>query len=118
MKPAYGRRRDLMQLAAAIVGTAAAAQVIESSPAAAAPEGLDVHAALNTYEVSDRPQGITFGGTGRVEVSEVVGANGRRLLLRDADDGIWIGGCLITDPFVLARLGAELTHAAERMGNQ
>jgi hypothetical protein len=73
---------------------------------------LDIHAALNTYESPDRPAGFTAPAPGQ---AEVVGANGRRLLVRRMPEGLWIGGCLISDPVVLADLASFVSYEADLM---
>lgn len=131
-----GKNASLVQIAAAIVGSAAATQVVTPVPeivqrdhrrgacwcgtrhsltdlplpAAAHAEGLDVHAALNTYEA--RP-GELEGATEELDTLGIVGANGRRLIARWAPDGVWIGGCLITDEAVADRLAAFITREDE-----
>lgn len=117
-----GRARDLQQIAAAVVGTAAGAQWVadgksrpeleaevarlrarvaeleQAAPAAA----LDVHAALNTYEVAaDVPPGFDLPTPNMLLV---IGANHRRLIVRKDAAGVWIGGCLISERFHLVRL--------------
>lgn len=65
---------------------------------------LDVHAALNTYEVaSGVPEQIAHPGP---ETISVIGANRRRLIVRRDADGLWVGGCLITDREVAEGLAA------------
>lgn len=55
---------------------------------------MEIHAALNTYEVAGTPP-LAQHADPRTFV--VVGANSRRLIARWNVDGVWIGGCLITD---------------------
>jgi hypothetical protein len=105
----YGpnREQSLMQVAAAVVGSAAASQVI--APAVA--ERLDVHAALNTYESPDLDPGVYHTAEGL----SVVGSNGRRLIARDQAGSVWIGGCEIVDPRDLRNLILNLTGMADDM---
>lgn len=78
-------------------------------PAASA-EGLDVHAALNTYEVAlDVPEGAAE----ELNTLAIVGANHRRLIARWTSAGVWVGGCLITDEAVADRLAAFITREDE-----
>lgn len=109
MRRRYGRTpagNDLIQVAAAVVGAAAATQVI--APAARA-EGLDVHAALNTYEVE--PDAVPGVYRNDPQVS-VVGENRRRLIVQRMPDGVWIGGCKVTDPDQLLELANVLAFWA------
>lgn len=75
---------------------------------AASVAALDVHAALNTYEVaSGVPEQIAHPGP---EMISVIGANRRRLIVRRDADGLWVGGCLITDREVAEGLAAFITR--------
>jgi hypothetical protein len=130
-----------VNIAAAVVGSAAAAQVIgperhpdgeKREPYTAdnlraqadekpAPAELDVHAALNTYETPDRDPGV-YGDAGPLAMhgpfgteTSVVGANGRRLIVREVAGNTWIGGCEIADPRDLRILIARLLADAYRM---
>ncbi len=71
---------------------------------------MDVHAALNSYETPGTPEGAY-----EVDVATmaVVGANGRRLIVRWQDEGVWIGGCLITDPAVAETLAVFVAREAD-----
>lgn len=135
-----GPVNSLMQVAAAVVGSAAAAQVIapdlrcshgepvvEESPsvfAGAAPvrtyadgcqsygpyAGEAAQAAEHTYQ-TDLPQGAY--GNGHPAQQDIVGANGRRLILRWVPEGVYVGGCLITDREVAASLARFITREDE-----
>lgn len=89
------REQGLMQLAAAVVGAAGAAQVIapQAEDMRSLVERLDVHEALNTYEESGLPAGAYEID---LNTRAIVGANGRRLIIRRDHEGLWIGGCLIS----------------------
>lgn len=81
------------------------------TPPAASAESLDVHAALNTYEVApDVPEGVAEEPSTLV----IVGANHRRLIVRWTDEGVWVGGCLVTDEAVADRLAAFITREDEK----
>ncbi len=82
---------------------------------------LDIHAALNTYETPDRAPGV-YGERGLSEMwgpfgveTSAVGANGRRLIVREVGGSTWIGGCEIADPRDLRILIARLLADAARM---
>jgi hypothetical protein len=103
--PHRGQLPDLMEIAAAVVGSAAAAQVIEPAPIAA----LDVHAALNTYEVEPDVAPGVYRNDPQVSV---IGENRRRLIVQRMPDGVWIGGCKVTDPDQLLELANVLAFWA------
>lgn len=149
MRPHDRRGRDLVQIAAAVVGSAAAAQVVgppyskehdrvldlvddalrtslgihpESDDVTISYEqvhgaGYAVTAAvvssaartveqqLNTY-ADHRPEGLHADPAGPA----YVGANGRRLMLRETPEGLYLGGALIAD----AEQALRLTSAIER----
>ena len=151
-----GDGNSLMQVAAAVVGSAAAAQHIPTGsppccddheldgvetiqcchdcPAAeaagpsvsemerlrarvaeleqAAPvAALDVHAALNTYEVvAGTPAGFEQTAP---HMARLVGANRRKLIARWDADGLWLGGCLIADREHAEALASFITREAE-----
>lgn len=85
-----------------------AAEAVAAVVAAQVPApNVDAH--LNSY-VSDLPQGVYDHGT----TLSVVGANGRRILVRDDVDGVWIGGVLVTDGAVLTALAHLLDGMADR----
>lgn len=113
MRRRYGRTpgsNDLMQAAVAVVGPAAATQVI---PARA--DALDVHAALNTYEVEPDATPGVYRNDPHVSV---VGENRRRLILQRMADGVWIGGCKVTDPDQLLEIANVLAFwAADGWGS-
>lgn len=94
------RRRDLYQVAAAVIGSAAAAQVVDPV--------MTGQAATHTYETSAVP-----GATETPHQLDVVGANGRRLIMRWVPEGVWVGGCLITDQDVAGKLAAFITRENE-----
>lgn len=72
---------------------------------------LDVHQALNTYEVAaDVPQ--TYEDA-TPHMALVIGANHRKLIARWDADGLWLGGCLITDREVAEQLVAFITREDE-----
>lgn len=105
MRNPRGRDASLMQIAAAVVGSAAATQVIPARP-----ERLDIHAALNTYETTGGP-GYRLVSRGQ---AEVVGTNGRRLIARNEADGVWLGGCLVARSDLLALAGQLAEWSGER----
>ena len=72
---------------------------------------LDVHQALNTYEVAaDVPQ--TYEDV-TPHMALVIGANHRKLIARWDTDGLWLGGCLITDRGVAEKLASFITREDE-----
>lgn len=78
-------------------------------PAPASVADLDVHAALNTYEVlPDAKPGVYLNYP---QVS-VVGENRRRLIMQRMADGVWIGGCKVTDPDDLLEIANVLAFWA------
>lgn len=111
MRPrAYGRSADLMQIAAAVVGSGAAAQVIVPAGQDAErerPVDLDAQADQNTYLTGGTP-----GVSQTPHRMDVVGANQRRLIAFRAPEGVWIGGCLVSSTEDLERLCAWLRGRA------
>jgi hypothetical protein len=110
----YGRDASLMQIAAAVVGSAAAAQVIVPAGQDAErdrPDDAELagHAYNNTYETTDAPGTFRYAG----ERIDVVGINGRKLIALRSPEGIWIGGCLVTSASDLERLCAFLMGREE-----
>lgn len=95
-RPHVSRNAGLMQIAAAVVGAAAAAQVIKPA------DGAHEH----TYETAELPGAYVT----HPDQLDIVGANGRRLILRWVDDGVYVGGCLITDPGVADKLATMVTR--------
>jgi hypothetical protein len=82
------------------------AELEQAAPAAA----LDVHAALNTYEVA---AGVDPGVEDLTpSMLLVVGANHRRLVVRWQDEGVWVGGCLIAAREDAEALAAFITRVA------
>jgi hypothetical protein len=72
---------------------------------------LDLHMALNTYESPGVPPTVVAVPMGL----DVVGANNRRLLVRQFDEGVWIGGCLISDRGDLEMLVSYLSSRADAL---
>lgn len=63
---------------------------------------------FNSYETTREPGVVVEGAA-----TSVTGANGRRILIRDDADGVYIGGVLITsrdDLAVLVSVLGELSH--------
>lgn len=136
----FGPTNSLMQVAAAVVGTAAAAKVIPArrwchcdeqgypgphevsdgcdpaGPLGAAIPAPDVadevvnQQAEHTYR-ADLPEGAY--GNGHPAQQDIVGANGRRLILRWVPEGVYVGGCLITDREVAESLVRFITREDE-----
>lgn len=156
-KPRPGQARDLVQIAAAVVGSAAAAQVVNAGPPysekhdqildeiervlrdqlGVEPDGTqntidyeDVHqasyaitaavlplmqrhdsdcqSAQHTYVHQGEPGIYPHGNRdGRHFAVDAVGTNGRRLLVRDDPDGVYLGGAMFTDDDAL-KLAAHL----------
>jgi hypothetical protein len=78
--------------------------------AAASAEGLDIHAALNTYETLPYAEpGFTLSGP----QADLIGVNRRRLITRETEDGLWVGGCLIKSTADARELAAFLTDWAD-----
>jgi len=72
---------------------------------------FEVHQALNTYEVAaDVPQ--TYEDV-TPHMALVIGANHRKLIARWDTDGLWLGGCLITDRGVAEKLASFITREDE-----
>lgn len=96
-----GRDASLMQIAAAMVGTAPAAQVV-------APE-VEQQAHQHTYLTRAEP-----GVTETPWQLDVVGANHRRLIAYWAPDGgLYVGGCLIGDRSDAEALAAFILREAD-----
>ncbi len=161
------RHRDLVELAAAVTGAAAAAQVIQPQPVAASdvlgdaiwavlldkldvgsypdrtleyPAGdgddltevkdalveeiapqlerhdSDCQANQHTYVHPGEP-GIFLHGSAGLDRTplclDAVGTNGRRLLVRDDPDGVYIGGAMFTNDQVI-KLAAHLDLLVDR----
>lgn len=116
----YGRNASLMQIAAAVVGSSAAAQVIapictdEWQPAHQAgshPEACATCGGVGTVQAEQHTY-LTGGTPGVSETPhrlDVVGANQRRLIAFRAPEGVWIGGCLVSSPEDLVRLSEWLS---------
>jgi len=80
------------------------AELEQAGPTAA----LDVHQALNTYEVAaDVPPGVLPVAP---HMAMVIGANHRKLIARWDTDGVWLGGCLIADREHAEALAAFITR--------
>lgn len=121
-RPGFGR--DLQQIAAALVGTAAATQVVSPRYAERAgvpyeepsvedgPDEQGAQAAEHTYQA---PEGTQQQATRPSPYQlEVVGANGRRLIAHRGQDGrVWVGGCEFADMAELRRFAGWLTVWAE-----
>jgi hypothetical protein len=105
-----GDGNSLMQVPPATVEERAERAVADEYgiPAPAKAEGLDVHAALNTYETSDHPSATETPN----EIS-LVGSNGRRLVARWTTEGVWIGGCLVSQREHAEALAAFITREAD-----
>lgn len=103
----YGPANSLMQVAAAVVGTAAAARAI---PVADVAGEVVNQQAEHTYQ-TDLPQGAY--GNGHPAQQDIIGANGRRLILRWVPEGVYVGGCLIADPEVADSLARFITREGE-----
>jgi hypothetical protein len=101
----FGRRdASLMQIAAAVVGSAAAAQVIGPS------EEMIRQADEHTYLTGERA-GVNETAAG--DRLDLVGVNERRLIALWTDEGVWVGGCLITNRADAEYLAAFLTREAD-----
>lgn len=100
-----GRDASLMQIAAAVVGSAAAAQVIQ---AGARDEEMETQMDQHTYLTQAEP-----GVTEAADQLDVVGANRRRLIARWTKEGVYVGGCLIADRADAEYLAAFLTREAD-----
>jgi hypothetical protein len=111
MTRAGGRRaRDLTELAAAVVGAAAAAQVptcthphdgmLYEKPAEPQRHDGDCQMAQHTYVHQGEPGVYSHGPTPHY-AADVVGTNGRRLLMRDDPDGLYVGGVLLTNELAI-----------------
>jgi hypothetical protein len=98
MKPRNGREQGLMQIAAAVVGAAGAAQVVGPEM----PIGIEQH--LNTY-ADKRAEGLYAEGDRQ---ASLVGADHRRIIVRDAAEGLYVGGVRITDEAVATGLVDEI----------
>jgi len=87
--------------------------VVEPVPVdrAARSTDLDLHMALNTYESPGVPPAVVAVPMGL----DVVGANNRRLLVRQFDEGVWIGGCLISDRGNMEMLISYLSSRADAL---
>lgn len=70
-----------------------------------------IHAALNTYETTDRAPGVYDDGGMR----SVVGANRRRLIIKEQLGGVWIGGCKVESGDDLRKLAALLLAMATEL---
>jgi hypothetical protein len=77
---------------------------------AAPADRLDIHAALNTYET---PEGAEPGFWIDGAQADLIGANGRRLIARETEDGMYVGGCLIKSTADARELAAFLTDWAD-----
>jgi hypothetical protein len=68
-----------------------------------------MHVAMNTYETVAAGEGIYIehDDDDRISQVDVIGANHRRLIVRDTDEGLYVGGCVISNPAV-ARVLAEV----------
>jgi hypothetical protein len=107
----HGRNTSLMQIAAAVVGSSAAAQVIRHACRDDERETqMQAQTEQHTY-LTEAPEGVTET-PGQLDV---VGANQRRLILRWEPDGsgVWIGGCLITNPADAEYLADFITREAD-----
>jgi hypothetical protein len=74
------------------------------------PEAMAAHAALNTYEA---PAGTEPGFTLAGPQADLIGANGRRLIGRETDEGLYVGGCLIKSTTDARELAAFLIDWAD-----
>jgi hypothetical protein len=99
-RPRFQSGVSLMQIAAAVVGSASASQVVDP-PVYTHKHGdrlcAEVPCARNdadghTYRTSAEP-----GVSSDVSQIDIVGANGRRLIARWTPEGVYVGGCLISD---------------------
>lgn len=70
-------------------------------------ESLDIEQLLNTY-TDDRDEGVYEDPAGPA----YVGANGRRLMLRKAPEGLYVGGALLTSIDDVQLFAAYLTEWA------
>lgn len=107
----HGVAGDLVRLAAAVVGSAAAAQVIgrhvDGEPDTRAEQAAQ--AQEHTCDSAFTDPGLTRAGEG---YAWVVGANERRLIIKRMGDGVYLGGCLISDRALLRELAAYLAAEA------
>lgn len=136
MRP-QDRSAQVAQLAAAVVASAAAGQAVKRPvpygcdgdpctiphhhPVPDEPQRHDgdCQAAQHTY-VSPGVPGVYPHGDrhGRHFAADAVGVNGRRLLVRDDPDGVYVGGALFTteDAYRLAAFILETTVRREGQG--
>lgn len=91
---------DLLRKAVARSGDAPARGVVD----ARAPEADQAHE--HTYQTPQVPGAYVT----HPDQLDIVGVNGRRLIVRWVDEGVYVGGCLITDPFVAERLASWVTR--------
>lgn len=89
--------------------TTDAVKILDAVLAVRRPE-VEPDAHLNSYET-----GLTQGVYDHGAMLSVVGANGRRLLIRDDADGVYVGGVLITEPVVLAAVAGLLGRMTDRI---
>lgn len=124
----YVEGNSLVAVAAAVVGSAAAAQVIAPKcPVTEEPCPGDEHGRIcrtacsstddaelagqafnNTYET-----GAPAGTTSSPAQLDVVGANGRRLIARWMPEGVWVGGCMIASREDAEKLAAFITREGD-----
>lgn len=70
-------------------------------------DAVAMNGLLNTYATGTAP-GIWHTATG----CDAVGSNGRKLIVRDDPDGVYVGGCQISSPDDLRDLAAILLGMA------
>lgn len=63
----------------------------------------------HTYLTGATPGAYTFNPA----ELDIVGANGRRLIVRWVPEGVYVGGCLITDPAAAEKLAEWITRESE-----
>lgn len=133
MNPRDHKARDLLAVAAAVISTAAACDTPAGSCTArwTLPGGticcarhIDGCPELTTEQVNHTYEtGADGPGLHRKDghTWSLVGDNGRRIIVREDADGLYVGGVLLDDPIVVIRLANLLgqlgrSMAAERSG--
>lgn len=117
MRPRGSKGRDLVAIAGAVVDSAAAAQVVMQDERPSPEGGKCMHPLTseqneNTYSAVGLWPGVWVEDE---RTHSVVGTNGRRIIVREDADGLYVGGVLLADSGVVGDLAALLTTMSAAM---
>lgn len=120
MRPRGSKGRDLMAIAGAVVGSAAAVQVVMQDECPSPEGGKCMHPLTseqneNTYSAVGLWPGVWVEDE---RTHSVVGTNGRRILVREDADGLYVGGVLLATAEAVSDLAMLLVQQSNKMATR